>query len=65
MYAIAADSAIEPINSKKAELLLSPTIPNGTFMPRNDEMIVGIERMIVTPARNFMMLFCSLLMIVA
>ena len=31
--------------------------PNGTFIPKNDDIIVGIDNTIVTPARNFITLF--------
>ena len=27
--------------------------PNGTFIPRNEDIIVGIDRTIVAPAKNF------------
>ena len=32
-------------------------LPNGTFIPMNDDIIVGIDNTIVAPARNFITLF--------
>ena len=31
--------------------------PKGTFIPRNEDIIVGIDRTMVAPARNFIILF--------
>ena len=32
-------------------------LPNFTFIPMNDDIIVGIDKTIVAPAKNFMTLF--------
>ena len=52
---------MEPIRIIVAESGLVPMMPNWTFMPRNDDTIVGIDRTIVIPARNFIISFWLLL----
>lgn len=48
---------IDKTNEKaiiKIKLMLDfPISPKGTFIPINDETIVGIENTIVIPAKNF------------
>ena len=45
--------------------LFVPIIPRGTFIPIKDETIVGIEKTIVIPAKNFITSFKLLEIIVA
>ena len=60
---------IDKTNEKtiiKIKLMLDfPTKPSGTFIPINDETIVGIENTIVIPAKNFITSFKLLEIIVA
>ena len=57
MIAIIIDSIIERANIPIAESGSVPKLPNGTFIPRNEDIIVGTDITIVTPARNFMTSF--------
>ena len=43
----------------------SPILPSGTFIPMKDATIVGIEKTIVIPAKNFITSFRLLEIIVA
>ena len=43
----------------------APTFPNGTFIPIKDATMVGIEKTMVIPAKNFMTSFRLLDIIVA
>ena len=54
--ATAIERSIEMPKIAQAEICSVPIAPNQTFIPRNDEMMVGIDKTIVMPARNFMML---------
>ena len=44
-----------PIPKKAQGLLLN--IPKGTFIPRKEAIMVGIESTIVIPAKNFIIMF--------
>ena len=49
---------IKDINVIKAnDAGLSPNSPSGTFIPKKDAIIVGTEKTIVIPARNFIITF--------
>lgn len=54
--AIIIDSIAEiTINTTNASPIVAK-FPNGTFIPINDDIIVGIDNTIVAPAKNFMTL---------
>ena len=55
--AIIIDSIAEIIKSIKNASVIVAKLPNGTFIPINDDIIVGIDNTIVAPARNFITLF--------
>lgn len=55
------ETIIMPMNEKSLVL----KNPSGTFIPKNDAIMVGIENTMVIPARNFMILFRLFDMMVA
>ena len=58
------DTIKETMQIIKNEKSLSPTTPNGTFIPKKDAIIVGIENTIVIPVKNFIITFKLLEIIV-
>ena len=54
----------ETIQIKKKDNSLLPIKPNGTFIPKKEAIMVGIEKTIVIPAKNFMITFRLLEIIV-
>ena len=44
-------------NKYQTEPSLVPIVPNGIFIPKNENIIVGIEMTIVILVKNFMTLF--------
>ena len=46
-------------------LLILPITPSGTFIPKNEEIMVGMDNTIVAAAKNFMAIFKLFEMIVA
>ena len=54
----------ETMQTNRKDSSLFPIIPNGTFIPKKEAIIVGIENTIVIPAKNFIMTLRLLEMIV-
>ena len=57
IIAIIIDNTVDNNNRNKNASPIVAKLPNGTFIPINDEIIVGIDKTIVAPARNFITLF--------
>ena len=53
MIAIIIDNKAAVIIVRAKALFSLDKEPNGTFIPKNDDIIVGIDKTIVAPARNF------------
>ena len=51
------ESIAEIKTKAKNDKGLSEKIPNGTFMPINEAIIVGMEKTIVIPDKNFIITF--------
>ena len=60
----AIDTIKETIHIKINDISLSPKAPKGTFIPKNEAIIVGTENTIVIPVKNFIITFKLLEIIV-
>lgn len=55
--AIITDNITDNIDNSKNASPIVAKFPNGTFIPMNEDIIVGMDNTIVAPAKNFMTLF--------